>query len=361
MISAHSAPSLLRPDDARAQGERAASLDRRTPELPPESIRGRVLAQRYLPEELLEQRPFSVRYGAYDLATNATVYVEFLPSSAAGAWPSIRQAVGRLAALGHPHILEIVGRGMLSGVWPFLVSEDLECWTLGELSERAGPLELARVLRVGLQCARALGAAHAAGVVHGAFSPNEVFVREAARADDVVKLRGFGFAELVREWQGSLLGSREFCQYVSPEQIRGREAGARSDVYALGAVLYELSTGAPPFVAETAAAVLDMHLGHPSELPSERRGSRALPWRAFDKIIGRCLAKSPEQRYCSAVDLANDLARLHAAVCRSEAARPEAGRAGQLRPSALQPSVSAHRPPLKSALSLRRLPKVIIS
>jgi eukaryotic-like serine/threonine-protein kinase len=212
-----------------------------------------------------------------------------------------------------------------------------------------------------VQCARALGAAHAAGVVHGAFSPNEAFVREAARTEDLVKLRGFGFAELVREWQGSLLGSREFCQYLSPEQIRGREAGPRSDVYALGAVLYELSTGAPPFVGESAAAVLDMHLGQASELPSKRRGSSALPWRAFDKIIGRCLAKSPEQRYCSAVDLANDLARLRAAACRSEAAVVGAGREAQPRPSSQHPAVSAHRPPLKSALGLRRLPKVIIS
>jgi serine/threonine-protein kinase len=353
--------------------ENATFLERRygaQADLPPASILGRVLANRYLPDALISQGALSVRYRADDLAIDETVCVEFLPRRAIGSWSQIRRAVSKLAALGDRHIVEVVGRGMASGAWPFLVTQDGKAQTLRDALTATGPFELARVARLGAQCARALAAAHGVGVLHAALGPDRI-ISSGVAADETVKVSGFGLASLVEAGPNALLSSSpELYHYSSPEQITGQQLDQRSDVYSLGAVLYELAAGQPPFTG-SASSVLRQHLGNQPEPASRRRGSREVAFRAFDNIIGRCLAKLPEQRYSSAAELAADLGRLDAALSRAHAvagssrpqndtrptnrvslAAPERRSSVELRP--------AHRPPPKYDAGARQLPKVIV-
>lgn len=342
-------PWISQPSGARA----ASSLQS---ELPPRSVLGRVLANRYLPEELIEQRSFSVCYRAYDLGSNENVQVEFLPRRAIACWSLVRQAVDKLAALGHPRIVEVVGRGMLAGAWPFIVTEASAAPSLRERLAEAGPLALGHALSIGLACANALGAAHGAGVIHGSFAPGRVLLPDPAEASAALKVGGFGFASLLRGAQGDLLGSPELGPYLSPEHVRGAALDARSDVYALGAVLHELVTGAPPFTANAASAP-GQRISDATQVPRQGCGSRDLSRRALDKIIARCLAQLPARRYPDAAALAVDLGRLEAALARAPGAAPAPTEAPAARALRLLP---AHYPPARSRVDLG-LPKVIIN
>lgn len=368
---------------------RAPSVSSFKGELPPPSIRGRVLANRYLTEEILEERAFSVRYRAYDMALNENVCVEFFPRSAMSSWNTVRQAVDKLAALGHPQIVEVVGRGMLAGAWPFLVTESTEgAQSLRALLAERGALDLPHTLRIGILCAKALGAAHGAGVTHAAFCPERALSSDAGGLTSGIEIGGLGLSPLVRQWHAALLGSAEFYNYVAPEQIESLAADARSDVYALGAVLYELATGTPVFAGD-AAQVLEAHLETEPEPPSRRRASSELPFRAFDKILARCLAKSPAQRYPSMASLAVDLQRLDAAMRRASSPAPHqslTSRAAKSRAAVNRPASgpaaasrartqicraactptaptlhAARLPPQKSRVGMRALPKVIVN
>jgi eukaryotic-like serine/threonine-protein kinase len=314
-------------------------------ELPPASILGRVLANRYVPDAWLGEGTFSVRYRADDLATIESVCVEFLPRRAIGCYSQIRQAADKLAALGDPRIVQILGRGMAGGAWPFLVTEYDGSSSLAAVLRhtrlhRAAPFALARVLRLGAQCAEALAAAQSVGVLHGALCPERIGVRHVGQEHESIQVSGFGLASLIEAApEARLSNSPEVYLYGSPELVRHARIEPRSDIYSLGVILYELAVGKPPFEGN-AIGVLRQHLRSTPEPVSRRRGSSEIGWRIFDKIISRCLAKSPEARYASASDLATDLARLGAALARARDAEPSASTAS---PVAARASASAPR------------------
>jgi serine/threonine protein kinase len=193
------------------------------------------------------------------------------------------------AALNHPNILAIYQMGTYAGV-PYLVSELLEGKTLGE-TVRRGPLPLAKVIDYGIQLARGLAAAHQKGIVHRDLKPDNVFVTKEGR----IKILDFGLAKVIQPkdsvvalaptmtMQGVAMGT---VGYMSPEQVRGLSTDHRTDIFAYGAILYEMAMGKRTFErptsADTMSAILNEQPPPISELAPE------MPV-ALQRVVFRCL------------------------------------------------------------------------
>jgi hypothetical protein len=205
------------------------------------------------------------------------------------------QAMGRMGA--HPHIVSIFDLGVEQGA-PYIVTElmgggDVE----GELERNAGSLELTRSLEIATGVARGLAFAHERGIVHRDLKPGNVWLTDTG----VPKIGDFGLA--VAEGRsrltqhGMMVGT---FAYMPPEQALGNAATAQSDLYSLGAMLYELVTGHPPFQGDTATAVISQHLNTAPVAPSWHT-QRCPP--ALEDLILALLAKEPSQRPASASDV----------------------------------------------------------
>ncbi|MEO8218281.1 MAG: protein kinase [Acidobacteriota bacterium] len=244
---------------------------------------------------------------ARDTRLERSVAIKILPAEiAADAELKLRfeREAKTISQLSHPNICTLfdVGDG-------YLVMELLEGETLADRIAR-GPLPLAEVLRYGAQIAEALDRAHRAGVVHRDLKPGNVMLTKAG-----AKLLDFGLAKsaiielttdgatmqkpLTRE--GTILGT---FQYMAPEQLEGVEADARTDIFALGAVLYEMASGQRAFEGKTKTSLIAAIVGG---TPRPIADLLPLAPNALDHVISKCLAKDPDGRWQSAHDIADEL------------------------------------------------------
>ena len=245
-------------------------------------------------------------YRARDSRLGRDVAIKVLPSSLSADSDRLRrfeQEARAAAALNHPNILAVFQMGTYEGA-PYLVSELLEGETLREQIKR-GRLPLRKVIDYGVQIARGLAAAHEKGIVHRDLKPENLFVTKDGR----VKILDFGLAKFTQAAEhgapklnggtepGVVLGT---VGYMSPEQVRGEVADHRADIFAFGAILYEMLAGKrafqEPTSAETMAAILNED---PPGISQIKHIPPALQW-----VVQRCLEKSPEQRFQSTSDLA---------------------------------------------------------
>ncbi len=213
------------------------------------------------------------------------------------------------ARIKHPNIVDVFDFGYVADGRPYLVMELLDGGSLAELMAGEA-LEPRAAVKIARELAAALTAAHAAGVIHADVSPSNVLI-----ADDSARLVDFGLAQTLDD--PSRLGGGETLEYVfgtpsyiAPEIIRGLNAEPASDQYALGAVLYEMLTGAPPYRAPTIRDLCVKHLTEP--IPEVASPIAPLP-PEFGRVIERCLAKRARQRFSSMSDL-------HAALVEAEQA-----------------------------------------
>ena len=264
---------------------------------------GEQLAGRYELEELIGAGGMSRVYRAHDRDLDRTVAVKVLHEEMAADLEFVsrfRREARTAAGLAHENIVAVIDRGS-DGDRPFIVFEYFGRKNLKQLIQEVGPLPLEQALGVALQIAHGLSFAHASGYVHRDVKPQNVLV-DGTR----VKLTDFGIARSLEvtdapTLEGVVLGS---VSYIAPEQAQGDVVGEQSDVYALGAVLYELLTGEPPFDGETFVAVAMKHITDPP--PSVRARRPEIPPRV-DAAIRKALAKKPAWRFASMDAFAREL------------------------------------------------------
>lgn len=217
--------------------------------------------------------------------------------------------VRAMTLLRHPNTVRVFDYGRTAdGLW-YYVMELLEGETLSALVKREGPMAPARAVAVVEQAARALGEAHAAGVVHRDLKPENLFVTRLGGESDFIKVLDFGVAKVVAPdaenpdltSDNALLGTPAF---MAPEQVSGDATDARSDVYALGAVLFYVLTGKKVFSAATISALLVKHMHEAPPAPSSLNPAVGP---GLDALVLRCLAKSPDERFADGGKLAEAL------------------------------------------------------
>jgi serine/threonine protein kinase len=254
-------------------------------------------------------------YRARDTRLERTVAIKILPEAFARDTERLRRfeiEARTIATLNHPNILSIHDVGTQDGT-PYLVSELLEGHSLRQ-EFGGGALPLRRAVEYGTQIAQGLAVAHDKGIIHRDLKPENVFVTRDGR----IKILDFGLAKLAKleaasdegatleaaaqeTSPGMVLGT---VGYMSPEQVKGEAADARSDIFALGATLYEMLSGRRAFRKETSAETMTAIL---KEDPAELSASDKPIAPALERIVRRCLEKKPLQRFQSARDLAFDL------------------------------------------------------
>jgi hypothetical protein len=256
-------------------------------------------------------------YRARDTRLDRDVAIKVLPKNLAEnaeALARFEREAKAVAALSHPHILAIHDFGVAEGI-AYAAVELVEGETLRQKLE-SGPVSTRKAVEWAAQIARGLGAAHERGIVHRDLKPENVMIGR----DGIVKILDFGLARTVaagapggtqsptrvlQTEPGTVMGT---VGYMSPEQVRGQEADHRSDIFSLGAVLFEMLSGKRAFSGGSAVETMSAILKEEPPEPAAASG-RAVP-PALDRIVRHCLEKAPEDRFQSCRDLVFDLESL---------------------------------------------------
>lgn len=257
---------------------------------------GALLRERYRLESEIGRGGMGIVYRATDLQLMREVAVKVLPDTNSS--PDARRRLMRearaAAALNHPHIISVHDVGEAEGV-PFFVMELVH----GPSLSQSRPAEISRVVSIARQICNALEHAHANNIVHRDLKPENILMSTASQTGSV-KLADLGLAlpaDAARiSRAGVIVGT---AAYMAPEQALGQEVDGRTDLYALGVLLYELTTGRVPFQGNDPLAVVSQHI-HASVVPP--RMLRPDMPRALEAVILRLLAKDPAQRFASAVE-----------------------------------------------------------
>ena len=255
------------------------------------------MSEVHLARDVRLHRDVAVKVLRADLARDPSFYLRF------------RREAQNAAALNHPSIVAVYDTGEAetpAGPLPYIVMEYVDGVTLRDIVHTEGPLPPRRAIEIIADACQALNFSHQNGIIHRDVKPANIMISTT----NAVKVMDFGIARASADSSSvtqtsAVIGT---AQYLSPEQARGDPVDARSDVYSLGCVLYEILTGEPPFTGDSPVSVAYQHVREDPIPPSERHEGISPD---LDAVVLKALAKNPENRYQTAAEMRADLVRVH--------------------------------------------------
>ncbi|WP_414641267.1 serine/threonine-protein kinase [Archangium sp.] len=263
---------------------------------------GRTLAQKYQVEALIGEGGMGKVYRARQIALDKLVVLKVLRHTLLGDDRTVarfKREAKAASRLNHPNSIGILDFGQAEDGALFIAMEFVPGQDLHTVLSKDGPLPEARIVRIVSQVLSALYDAHAAGVIHRDLKPENIMVEQRRNEPDFVKVLDFGIAKIQDGEDGPTLTRTGFVcgtpEYMSPEQARGTTLDHRSDLYAVGVIIYQLLTGRLPFESDSAVGYATKHLTEEPLPPSRKRPEiRVSP--AMERLVMRTLSKSPDDR-----------------------------------------------------------------
>ncbi len=301
------------PDSARSiDGDSEIGGRRSGVSRTPDSLIGTVIDHRYRVEALLGEGGMGLVYRVTHTQLGKTLAIKVLRSANTRdeeVLARFRREAQSASNIGNEHIVDVMDFGTLPDGATYFVMERLEGLDLIDTIDTVQRLPEGRAIHIARQICDALGAAHDAGIVHRDLKPENVFLISRGGDQDFVKVLDFGIAKVANRphrltRDGEVLGTPH---YMSPEQCAGGDIDHRTDIYALGVLLYEMVTGHVPHDADTMMGILTKHMYDDPLSPRVRVSTLS---EELERIVMRCLEKKAPQRYQTMHEIETDLAQL---------------------------------------------------
>jgi serine/threonine protein kinase len=311
------------------------------------AVLGRLVANRYLVEQLCQRTSASASYRAHHVGLDSSVLVRILPEREGTTQDACRRALAiaeRVSTLPDPHLGRTLDVGLVAGRFPFVVYEYSKGRSLAALLEETGPFASERAISIGRQCASALETAHQAGILHGNLCLDNLWLESLTCRPEWLRVLGFGLAELP-DAERDCASSGVFPSSAGHAAGAGRQLprlGLRADIYAFGLCLQQLASGSLP--------------AWPGPSGSAREVGAALPWtgqravaRGLSLVIQRCLYRETQGTYQSLSQVNRALEQLEGG----------AGALASPSPGSRPPVTAVHSPAPRARVAMGQ-PKVIV-